>query len=226
MRRIVAAVLSLVASAAMLPLATMPCSGYWLILCDAGGSEGASSVVALPGGLVAVAGLTNSSGLGGFDLMAAAFNSTSGELLWAEAFGGELSEFYPSVASDGQDLLVSASTGSYSGYSAVLVKLRANGTMEWSKLLSVEGVSCEVRSVANVSGGFILAGKVSIVSWDKTYDYMLAVKIDGDGSVKWAVALGEPYSDVVANTVAATPDGGVVLAGYRRGLFELSLIHI
>ncbi|GAA4418182.1 hypothetical protein GCM10023187_51350 [Nibrella viscosa] len=102
-----------------------------------------------------------------------------------------------------------------------VVKVRADGTIEWDKTLG--GASWEnlASLEATADGGYIVAGtSASNAGFDKTQnliagtgaDYWV-VKLRADGSIAWDKTIGGAGFDVL-QSVRPTADGGFILGGY------------
>ena len=99
-----------------------------------------------------------------------------------------------------------------------IVKLKADGSMQWQKTIGGQYVD-ELKSISQTKdGGYILGGySNSPVSGDKTEanfglgDYWI-VKIDETGTIEWQRTLGGDKDDNLF-TLSQTKDGGFIVGG-------------
>ena len=163
------------------------------------------------------------------------YNST-GEVEWADSFGGIYNDYINSVAStrDGGILVGGYSeniiqVGDYqltnNGSSdGLIIKYSSEGEVEWAKSFGGSG-SDYIESVASTSDGGILVGGYFYSSTIKvgnetltnngfTYSYdCLIIKYNSEGKVEWAKSFGGSGSDYI-ESVASTSDGGILVGGY------------
>jgi PKD repeat protein len=113
-----------------------------------------------------------------------------------------------------------SSSSSYFDY--WIVKLAANGTIEWQNTIG-GGNNDLLQSIQQTTdGGYILGGySTSGISGDKTeanqgsslyYDYWV-VKISATGTLEWQNTIGGSSSDYL-QSIQQTTDGGYILGGY------------
>lgn len=100
-----------------------------------------------------------------------------------------------------------------------LVKINANGTIQWDKTFGGVANDVLVSLVKTANSGYLLAGYSSSPSGgDKTdpskggTDFWL-VKLDADGVKQWDKTYGGAYSDRLS-AIVTTADGGYLLGGY------------
>lgn len=163
------------------------------------------------------------------DLYAAKL-SLDGHIIWEKSFGGVRDEYAGGIAgtNDGGALIV-GDTESFSkrGYKDILItKLDAQG-----KLLSQHTIGGEKAETAKAltrttDGNFMLVGGRE-VERSGDFDFFL-MKLDQNGQKIWARTLGEDQEDIL-NSVAPTPDGGIVATGVTRSFGsaqkDLSVMH-
>ena len=122
-----------------------------------------------------------------------------GFLLWQVAIGGANSDQANAVAAtaDGGCLVAGATGG------AVLTKISASGTIEWTKTLDGDMAYALINTV---DGGFAIAGRTSNNLW--------LLKLDNTENVEWQTTyLFEGSKSDVAYSVTQTSDGEYVIAG-------------
>jgi hypothetical protein len=150
----------------------------------------------------------------------------NGEIAWEKSLGGTGDDFAYSIQQT-LDLgyIVAGSstsrngnvTGNHGGSDYWVVKLRANGNIEWQKSLGGTEAD-EARSIQQTSdGGYIVAGWSSSIFGEVTgnhggSDYWV-VKLNADGTIDWKECLGGTGDDN-ATFIQQTLDGGYIVAGW------------
>jgi hypothetical protein len=183
----------------------------------------------LDGGYI-VAGTTKSNdgdvtgNQGGKDMWVVKISAT-GTIQWQKSFGGIADDVAYSILPtlDG-GYIVAGSTDSYNGdvtgyhlgRDAWVVKLFANGVIEWQKALG--GLEVDEASSIQITadGGYIVAGCTGSISGDVTgnnggEDFWI-VKLSATGDLIWQKNLGGTGNDF-AYSIQITPDGGYIVAG-------------
>ncbi|MFX1286068.1 MAG: hypothetical protein ACFFB5_20660 [Promethearchaeota archaeon] len=90
-----------------------------------------------------------------------------------------------------------------------LVKLYANGSVEWDQAYGGTGSDYAFNVIQTVDGGFLLAGVTNY--WSNNSDMWL-VKTDANGSEEWDQTYGGSGHDH-ASSVLQTADGGFLIVG-------------
>ncbi len=90
-----------------------------------------------------------------------------------------------------------------------VMKLNADGTVQFSKLYGTSGIDWGLSGV-EVSDGFVIAGWTTV---NGNQDILL-MKIDPSGNLLWAKTYGDTSAQR-ANSIVATSDGGFVLYGFQ-----------
>lgn len=90
---------------------------------------------------------------------------------------------------------------------AVIIKLRDNGEVEWSKVYGGESHDYAFDILATLDGGFLFVGETN--SFDVSSSDLFVVKLYADGRVDWAKTFGGANVDY-AYSVVETLDGYVV----------------
>ncbi|MBP7534455.1 MAG: hypothetical protein KA783_08395 [Chitinophagales bacterium] len=104
------------------------------------------------------------------------------------------------------------------GYSdAWILKLTANGNIEWQKTYGGSSSDHLVNIKQTTDNGYIATGYTNssdndIVNNQGDYDY-LVIKIDTNGNLEWTKTFGGTNSDI-ANDVQQTTNGEYLIAGY------------
>ena len=162
--------------------------------------------------------------------------NAKGQELWQKTIGGSDMEKLLSIAQtkDGSYILGGTSSSNASAdleknpfgksedsrgnLDFWIVKLKADGSMQWQKTIGGQYVD-ELKSISQTKdGGYILGGySNSPVSGDKTEanfglgDYWI-VKIDETGTIEWQRTLGGDKDDNLF-TLSQTKDGGFIVGG-------------
>ncbi len=110
------------------------------------------------------------------------------------------------------------SSNSKGGIDYWVLKLNAQGNIEWQKTLGGSGDDF-LRTINRVSDGYLLAGYSSSgISGDKNdssrggLDYWI-IKVDLSGNIQWQKTYGGAADDMLFS-VCVTPDNGFLLGGY------------
>jgi hypothetical protein len=162
-----------------------------------------------------VTGRAQSNALGFFDLLLMKTDG-SGNIQWANAYGGALQEQASSVRQldDGSYLVggFTNSSGAGSG-DGLMMKVNNDGSIQWAK--NYGGINNELCYSAQPTsdGGYLLAGSAGSFGAGSFDGYL--VKTDGSGNLQWSRAYGG--SNVEFGIVGfETRDGGYLLAGLTR----------
>jgi hypothetical protein len=198
-----------------------------------GGSNGdyVYSIQPTPDGGYFVGGVTTSTdgnvtlNHGESDYWAVKLDAT-GTIQWQKSFGGSGLESVQSVqtTSDGGYVMAGFSqstdgnvTGNHGDYDCWIVKLNANGTMQWQKSLGGSGYDAAFSIQTTSDGGYVVAGKSNSTNGNVTgnhgyFDYWV-LKLNSSGNVQWQKSLGGSGEED-ANSIQKTADGGYVVAGF------------
>ena len=235
-------------------------SDFWILKLDAsgsitwqhtyGGSEsdyGAKALQLLEGGYI-VAG-NSKSGISGdktdashgeYDIWVLKLD-TNGSIVWQKTIGGSSFDIFESIAltNDGGYIINTTSDSPASGDKSEnqigsddywVVKLNADGTIEWDKTLGGTDVESGVDAIPTMDGGYLIGGySMSPASGDKSedpvgkFDYWL-VKLDGNGGKVWDRTVGREYDDYLTDIVGL-PNGGFLLTGSSQGIKSESRTH-
>jgi uncharacterized protein (DUF1330 family) len=149
-----------------------------------------------------------------------------GDEEWRETVGGEWTDLANAVieTSDGGCLFAGKSRSfSETGIGAWIVKLNAEGAVEWSEAFHEKEWEGANAVVEGADGGYLLVGGSQYGSVGNQPDALI-VKVDANGREEWRKLYGEnEYASAMA--VIATSDGGYLFAGNRSqeslsGLFD------
>src|SRR5690606_6923074 len=151
--------------------------------------------------------------------------SPAGALQWQKSLGGSESDtaYDISQTDDGGYLVLGTSssidgdvTGNHGFADYWLVKLNANGNMEYQNSYGGSGFDIALKIEATTDGGHILVGNSSSNDGDVTGhqgngDYWI-VKITQTGSLQWQKTLGGSEGDY-GNSIRQAPEDGYIVAG-------------
>ena len=140
----------------------------------------------------------------------------NGNLQWTKTIGGESWDWGYSLlqTSDGGYAIAGSTQSFGAGLSdAYLVKLDANGNLQWTK--TIGGPKSESgRSLIQTSdGGYAIAGYTK--SFGAGEDDVYVVKLDANGNLQWTKTIGGPDSEEGVYLIQ-TSDGGYAIAGTTR----------
>lgn len=161
---------------------------------------------------------------GGGDYWIVKLNS-AGDIQWQKSLGGSNVDAAQSIrqTTDGGYIIAGSSnsgdgdvTGNHGNYDYWIVKLDANGDMQWQKSLGGSGMDMAQSIQQTSEGGYIVAGSSGSDDGDVSGnhgggDYWI-VKLDNNGNIQWQKSLGGSSSEQV-NSVQQTFDGGYIIAG-------------
>lgn len=149
---------------------------------------------------------------------------TGGNLVWEKSFGGPGKEECYSICQVADGGFIVAGTSSMDGGDVTgnhgltdywIVKLDANGTLEWQKSLGGEGDEAANCIRQTSDGGFIVLGfsnsTTNVSGNHGGNDYWL-VKLDATGNVEWEKCYGGLTEDL-GNSVRQTSDGSFIMVG-------------
>jgi len=168
-----------------------------------------------------IAGFTYSFGAGSGDILVFKINSMGDLAYWAERIGGTGSDYCYSMVktTDGGFALCGSTEGSYIGGGDLLVvKLLANGSVQWAKAFggtSPDEGDCIIQTQ---DGGYAVAGFTW--SWGAGGGDILVAKLSSTGNPLWARVIGGPGWDG-AYSIYQTGDGGFIVGG-RTNSFSAS----
>jgi len=152
--------------------------------------------------------------------------NSSGNIQWQKCLGGSGSDQAWSVKQtfDGGYIATGETSsndsnvsGNHGAYDVWVVKLNANGTIQWQKCYGGSAEDYGSSVYPTTDGGYILAAFTasndSNVSGNHgIYDYWI-VKIDSVGNMQWQKCLGGSNVDF-ARSVEQTKDGGYIVLGH------------
>ncbi len=186
---------------------------YWARSYGGSGTDVLKDVKVLPNGSIIAVGYTNSTGVGGKDVLVMKLTS-NGSVVWAKTYGGTKDDEATAVAlAPNGDIIVVGYTYSFgAGDGDVWVlRLDADGNVKWQKTYGGK-YRDEANAVALApNGDIIVAGWTD--SFRAGYADAWVLRLDSEGNVKWQKAYGGSYYDG-AYAVALAPNGDIIVAGW------------
>ena len=144
---------------------------------------------------------------------------TSGNIEWQKAFGSldGSTNFWASAirqTAEGEYAVAGIGvSGSLGPSGSLVLKLDANGSIQWQKIFSTGGGFDQVVSFRETSdGGYIMAGRTKFFRSDAWI-----IKVDSNGNIQWQKIYGDQGDDE-ASSIVQTSDGGYAVAGYTSNL--------
>jgi hypothetical protein len=177
------------------------------------GEAGLSLTQTSDGGY-AIAGYTKSFGAGEEDVYVVKLDA-HGNLQWTKTIGGPETEEGNSLiqTSDGGYAIAGTTQSFGAGLSAAyLVKLDANGNLQWTKTISKPGITGEegLSIIQTSDGGYAIAG--STASFGPREVDVRVVKLDASGNLQWTKSVGGRRMQAGFSLIQIS-DGGYVIAG-------------
>ncbi len=156
---------------------------------------------------------SGSTGSGGYDVALALF-SLEGTLLWAKAYGTSGGESLMGIlkTSDGFLLTASARGSGTEDADFLLIKVSADGSLEWAKLYGDTSENIPRALAPSPDGDFFMVGHT--ITEDKAEEAMV-VKVGPDGTLRWAKAIGNEWTQEAYG--ALTSGGQLVFTGVTNG---------
>jgi hypothetical protein len=174
-------------------------------------TDQATGIVATDDGGCLVAGHTDSYGAGNQDAWLIKLDAF-GDTLWTRIYGDRVSDGLYGVTRtpDGGYLAVgwTRSFGAL-GSDGWLIKLDAGGDTLWTRRVGRAGIEQFSGVVCTPDGGYLAAGLTN--SYGAGSDDAWVVKLNSDGDTLWTHTYGASGGEY-ANSIAATPEGGFILA--------------
>lgn len=139
-----------------------------------------------------------------------------GKVIWKKTYGG--SDFdiaYRVEETSDRGFIVAGTTDSFGAGSrdAWIYRLDKNGKVKWQKTYGGSVYDTAYGLTRTTDGGYMVVGESS--SFGAGYMDAWCLKLDANGALQWARALGGADQDS-ARSVVQAGDGGYVFAGYTE----------
>ena len=156
--------------------------------------------------------------------------TADGTIQWQKSYGGTSDDKAISIQQTSDDGYIVAGfsnsndgdlTNNNGNNDFWLIKLTANGTLQWQKSLGGSSNDFATAVLQSIDGGYMVVGYTFSIDGDVTNnhgntDYWL-VKLDGNGNLKWQRTYGGSENDY-ARSVIQTKDGGYLVGGYTASI--------
>ena len=186
---------------------------YWIATLGGANNDYGNGIAVDGSGNVYIAGYTQSSGAGSYDVLIAKYN-TSGTIQWQRTLGGGNADYGEGIAVDGSgNVYISGTTQKNSGYpgdDAVLIaKYDTSGAIQWQRTLS--------GNANDYGRGIAVDGSGNVYITGYTYSSggsaaVLIAKYNTSGTFQWQRTLGGVTSDV-GYDIAVDGSGNVYISG-------------
>lgn len=187
----------------------------WSVTFGGSSDDFAWSVCSTDDGGCVVCGATASVGAGGKDGFVTKLDS-DGNIVWQKVYGGSGDDQLQDIKKVSDGFILCGTTYSFgSGGYAWLLKIDSSGNVQWSK---VYGGSGEERGYALevFDDGYVVVGGSDTFSVGSAFVSWYIFKVDLNGNLLWARALGDYYLNI-AFSVAKTASDEFVVSGMVAG---------
>ena len=171
------------------------------------------SLIQTSDGGYAIAGATESFGAGSGDVYVVKLDA-KGNLQWTKTIGGPESEGgYSLVQTSDGGYAIAGYTGSFDarGWDVYVIKLNANGNLQWTKTISPNnGYLIKLSIIQTSDGGYVIAGKATPFGLD-----VYVVKLDKNGDACCAVSQTSqvgPGGGTLSSPTPSIGSGGTLTA--------------
>ena len=176
-------------------------------------NEWGNSLIQTADGGYAIAGTTTSFGAGLSDAYLVKLDA-NGNLQWTKTIGGkDFEDGYSLIQTSDGGYAIAGQTNSFGagGYDVYVVKLDANGNLQWTKTIGGKKDDVGLMSLIQTSdGGYAIAGATN--SFGAGNGNVYVVKLDANGNLQWTKTVGGP-GDEIGFSLIQTSDGGYAIAG-------------
>jgi hypothetical protein len=143
--------------------------------------------------------------------------TADGTPVWTRTFGGWMNDqgYAVTITADGGCAVAGLDATMGGGrYLAYLVKLNADGVIQWQQAWGVESINVEARSVHQCAdGGFIISGgSVSYGEWNSPFN-MFVVRTNADGDALWTRQYGGRGNEFATDAICLE-NGDFMIVGY------------
>lgn len=180
------------------------------------GDEAGNSIKQTSDGGFIIAGYSNSSSAGFFDVYILKVDS-QGTFQWAKTYGGTSTEFANDIELTNNGFIVAGYSSLGAGnFDAYLIKTDFLGNMTWSKKYGGPSHDYGYSVQPTSDGGYILTGSI-LSSGAGNHDVYL-IKTNNMGDTLWTKSYGGTQADF-GYAVKQMPDNGYTIAGTSYSFF-------
>ncbi len=162
---------------------------------------------------LAIAGITNSFGQGGYDLYLIKLDS-AGNLQWTRTIGGTNYEWgFALIQTADLGFVIAGRTLSFGqgSWDVYVVKVDSAGNLQWTRTIGGSGNDQARSIVQTYDGGYALAGYTT--SFGQGNNDIYVIKLDSAGNLQWTKTIGGNAEDR-GYAIIQTSDSGYAIAGY------------
>lgn len=167
---------------------------------------------------LAVLGKTNS--FGSDNCLFVAKFTAAGAPVWDKGFGsvdcGSPSDI--AATSDGGYLITGDGFYEVSNWDIFTAKLSSTGTLSWFKKIGSATMEYSGPVIETTDGKYLSVGETAAGTNGRQVSI---TKYQTNGNSSWSETWGSKYNESISD-VAATPDGGAIMVGYRAGVSGVS----
>lgn len=199
-----------------------------------GGSDEFFSAQQTSDGGYFLAGDTYTFGAGSYDVLAVKLDAT-GNVQWQKAYGGSNTEWVSSAIKTNDEGFAIAGwtysfgSGAPSYDDLFIIKLDANGTVQWQKAYGGGKYEGAYSIQQTLDGGYVVAGVTTSFSATRSNDAWI-LKLDADGNIQWQKTYGSDSGWDEADSIQQTSDGGYIVAGetesWGAGRFDAWILKL
>jgi hypothetical protein len=179
-------------------------------------NEWGNSLIQTADGGYAIGGTTTSFGAGLSDAYLVKLDA-NGNLQWTKTIGGkDFEDGYSLIQTSDGGYAIAGQTNSFGagGYDVYVVKLDANGNLQWTKTIGGKKEDVGLMSLIQTSdGGYAIAGATN--SFGAGNGDVYVVKLDANGKLQWTKTIGGPGYEIGFSLIQ-TSDGGYAVAGATK----------
>ncbi|RKZ32868.1 hypothetical protein DRQ33_05115 [bacterium] len=193
----------------------------WVIDINGPNEDYGYSITPTSDGGYAIAGGTNSFGVGSYDMLLVKLVPTDSvdAIEWSKAIGGVSDEYARSIVqtSDGGYVVAGVTKSFGAGIEDFFIlKLTSSGSVVWSRTIGGTNYDEGYSVVQTSDGGYIIAGLTK--SFGVGNDDLFIVKLNQIGSVEWSKTLGEVSFSWGSYSIIQTSDDGYAITGLTNSL--------
>jgi hypothetical protein len=176
------------------------------------GDDKPSSILQTSDGGYIIAGITDSYGAGGTDILVIKL-SPDGSVEWQKTYGGDLSESANCIfQTNDSGYIIAGSTNSFgAGQGDLLVlKLSYSGEIDWNRAYGGSGTDAASSIQQTFDGGYVVVGRTNSFGAGGLDVWIL--KMNSEGNIDWQKTYGGGRNEE-GSCIQQTYDGGYIVTG-------------